>query len=78
MSTVGIELTEAQRAIEVMKSAGRVLDGLKRRLEETQLHLVILTDYLEKHGLCRCENNGDYCEFHEMLFNAKQALKGKS
>ena len=44
---------------------------------ELMLQMTIVTDWLEAHAheYCKCENNGDYCEFHSMLADAKGALK---
>ena len=58
-----------------VEKALQTIDELRADRKELRLQLGILAEYLEKHGICRCENNGDYCEFHEMLHNAKLALK---
>lgn len=44
---------------------------------ELALQLGIMVEWAEGFSVkyCRCVNNGDYCEFHEMLAQAKEALK---
>jgi hypothetical protein len=51
---------------------------IKAQRDEAQLQLGILIDFLAPKGTeyCRCENNGDYCDFCEMLAQAKEAMKG--
>jgi hypothetical protein len=50
-----------------------------QRAEELRLQLQTLYDFIESKSIradwCHCPNNGDFCEFHEMLDAAKQALK---
>lgn len=52
-----------------------------QKLAEYNLELIaqltILCDWVEKLNVkyCRCENNGDLCDFHEMLAQAREALK---
>ena len=67
-----------KRAGELMESATKEINKLRAQRCELLLQVEILTDYLQPMGekLCRCENNGDYCDFHAMLADAKTSMKG--
>ena len=55
--------------------------GENTRNQEIALQLSILLDWIDAHQTtlflecCKCENNGDLCEFHAMLYDAKKAIK---
>jgi vacuolar-type H+-ATPase subunit E/Vma4 len=63
---------------ETMSRAEAEILKLRAQRSELLLQVEILTSYLQPMGekLCRCENNGDYCDFHAMLADAKTSMKG--
>lgn len=64
---------------ESLDRLGRTALGIMEQRNEARLQLSILLEFLDKPAMainhCKCENNGDYCDFHEMLLNAKIALR---
>jgi len=78
VSATGGGMSVVSEAIETMAKAEKEIYRLRARNSELLLQVEILTDYLEpmSEKLCRCENNGDYCDFHAMLEDAKTSMKG--
>lgn len=69
-------MTTSKELSESIDKFGETALAIKRERDEAFLWLGDLVEFLEKHSTtyCQCVNNGDYCDFHEMLYNAKQAL----
>jgi len=64
-------------AAEAEASGVFAIQKLAEHNAELVLQLGILVAWAEGFAVkyCRCENNGDYCEFHSMLADAKKALQ---
>lgn len=71
---------DAYRIVEYVPAKAE-LQELNKLLPQFSAELIqqltIACEWLETqaHKYCKCENNGDYCEFHNMLADAKEALK---